>query len=177
MGLVLAVLAGASPAQGQGLPGGYAPERGVRLPSRLPVEDEDVLDERDDDVRPYRPGMLVRPGYHVVTTYHGALLGTGTALFAFHWVLSLVLARADLRLDSGEVVRPDARNDALMAPLIGPFIALGTERERPDAEMALFALDGVAQVGSLVMAMSGLLIEQRWVVRVEPTGVAVSTRF
>ena len=60
---------------------------------------------------------------------------------------------------------------AVVAPLIGPFVALGAEEGRPAGEIALLVGDGVAQVGSLAMVVTGLLLRQRWLV---PSGGDVS---
>ncbi len=167
----------------QGVSGEYAPERGVRMPTAPPELGH--TGDRVRDARRYREGQLVPPGHEVVTTYHGPLLGAGTALFGFHYILSVVLSQTDFRLGRDVRVRDEARNDALMAPLLGPFIALATERSRPVDEMALVALDGVAQIGSLAMAMSGLVLKQEWLmrserdvsVRVSATGLRLALAF
>ncbi|HEX5634269.1 MAG TPA: hypothetical protein VFX50_13610, partial [Gemmatimonadales bacterium] len=113
----------------------------------------------------------------VVTTYHGPLLGTGAALFGFHWILSAVLAQTDFRIGEDTRTRDPSRNNPLSAPLVGPFIALGTEEGRPPEERAVLALDGIAQVGSLCMAMAGLVLEQQWLVRVTAGGAVLSLAF
>ncbi len=126
---------------------------------------------------PYEPGDDVPDGYRVVTTYNGPLLGSGGALFAFHYVLAVVLSSSDFTIGTGSEERDDARNDALIVPLMGPFIALGTEADRPVEEQVLFALDGIAQVASFSVAMSGLMLKQQWLLEIQPTGVRVSAEF
>ncbi len=130
-----------------------------------------------DRARPYRDGQLVPPGHEVITTFHGPLLGAGTALFGFHWVLGLVLSQVDFRLDGSDAARPEARNNPLMVPLVGPFIALGTDDARPAAETAVLVLDGVAQIGSLGMIALGITLRQKWLVRIQPTGADLAISF
>ncbi len=167
--LVAIVLLSPTSARAQGLDAEYAPERQIRVPELVAPEPEPDMDR----ARPYREGQLVPPGHEVVTTYHGPLLGSGVALLAFHWVLSLVLARTDLSFAEDGVERAEGRNNPLMAPLIGPFVALGTDAERPGAEYALLAVDGIAQLGGLTMAMIGLTLRQRWLVPLAPAELGV----
>lgn len=175
-------LSSATTVRAQGLDAEFAPERQIRVPDIDAEEPE--IDERRS--RRYRDGQLVPPGYEVVTTYHGALLGSGAALFAFHWVLGVVLAKTDLSISDDGSVRDESRNNALMAPLWGPFIALASERGRPGGESALLALDGIAQIGGLAMAMLGLSLRQKWLVPIEladlalcvtPAGATLDLRF
>ncbi len=155
-----------------------APEQQIRVP-QLQLEEPPDPDERPS--RRYRQGALIPPGYVLTTTYNSPLLGTGAALLSFHWILSLVLARTDLSLAPDSAVRKEGRNNALMAPLVGPFIALGTDDDRPGAEYALLTLDGVAQLGSLAMIAAGLTLREKWLVPVEVdvagTGTTVRLRF
>ena len=181
VGVIAAVLLATSAVAAQGLPGGVTPERGVRLPSPAPDVQPDAISGDDGpwERTSWRhvPGEDVPVGYRVVTTYHGALLGTGSALFGFHWLLSVVLSESDFRIDDGRLARDEGRNAPLIAPLIGPFIALGTEADRPAAEQVLLALDGVAQMGSLAMAMAGLLLPQHWLVKIELHSAGFQYRF
>lgn len=169
LSLVVIGLSSTARVRAQGLDAELAPERQIRVPDIEAEEPE--IDERE--ARAYRDGQLVPPGYEVVTTYHGPLLGSGAAIFAFHWVLGVVLARTDLALGDAEDARAESRNNPLMAPLIGPFVALAGEEGRPGGESALIALDGVAQIGGLAMAMLGLTLRQKWLVPIDLADLAL----
>jgi hypothetical protein len=140
----------------------------------------DVDVPRDAHEVPARRRWAARD-HQVVTSYHTGALASGIVLFGFNWVLGVVVSRAELSLDDEEADRPAARNHPLMAPLVGPFIALGTDEARPGGEVALLLVNGLAQVGGVALAMVGLSIEERRLVPIalslRPTGAALAVAF
>jgi hypothetical protein len=135
---------------------------------------------REPDVElPEADDEPVAPHREVVTTYHTGALASGIVLLGFNWVLGLVVARAEVTLADRDTPRPEARNNPLMAPLVGPFIALGTDDERPGGEIALLLVNGIAQLGGLALVTVGLSFSQRHVVEVSlgPGGASLSGRF
>ena len=173
--MLAAVVGVPAAAAAQGVDADLAPERGLWV-GDLPPRDPEDEEERERE-RPYREGALVPPGYRVTTGYHAPLLGTGAAVLSFHWVLSVALAQVDFSLEGEPARRVVARNDALMAPVIGPFIALGTDSERPSGEYALLVVDGVMQVGGLLMVALGLAIKTKWLTPVGDARAPLAVRF
>ena len=84
---------------------------------------------------PYRRGLPVPPGYHVIyRTANGLLVGGGTAL-GLGYLAALATSSGE---DGGE------RDGALAIPLIGPWIALAAKQKNPCTFQVTVGMDASA---------------------------------
>jgi hypothetical protein len=138
------------------------------------------LEERDDASAfhiPYAPGGPVPEGFRISRGFDSGLFAAGVAIFGFSYAMSVVLAVSDVSLvETDREDEPTGRNRALYAPLIGPWVALGT-MDRPGGEVALLIADGVVQAAGLSLVAVGLGTERLWLVRASAGAVSVTARF
>jgi hypothetical protein len=153
----------AEPALAQRTPSDVAPERQTYIGE--PSDDYGVPQPPAD--RPplrYQPGNPVPEGYRIEESYHTPLLSSGAVVLSFNYLLAVVAVRGDLEVGDAD---PDARAlrnmQPLYAPLIGPFVALGGSGWT-DGERALLAVNGVAQISGLALAMAGLVLSESYLV-------------
>jgi hypothetical protein len=107
---------------------------------------------------PYREGSPVPAGYHLDTRIRkGFAIGGGTT-FASLWLVSLAVAAAfQSDEDAADELSP------LFAPLVGPFVALGTSNAEPIGAFAL-VVDGLGQAVGLALFVVGFTApETVWV--------------
>lgn len=179
LALALAVLSATTSARAQGVRLGEAPERGTRLPGR--GSDEDRLASEQEPVRriPWAEDRPVPEGFELREGRRWGLVVGGAATFGFAYLTGVVMAALDVRLTDQDVEEEisSGRNDPLYAPLLGPFVALGTE-DRSGGEAALLVAAGLVQSGGVALAMAGLLTREHWLERVRvgvgPTGAQLS---
>ncbi|APR82021.1 Hypothetical protein A7982_07370 [Minicystis rosea] len=122
---------------------------------------EPMLDKREMKrlVRRWEPGDPIPPGFHPEERPRLGLAISGGVILGLFWFGSAVGGAA--ATDKG--LRP------LMAPLVGPFIAAGTSRaaHRDELVPVLLVMDGLIQVGSAAMLLTGLLLTRPRLVRDE----------
>lgn len=177
--LILAALTMGAPASAQGVRPGEAPERGTRLPGRGSDEDGLATEQEPSRRIPWSEERSVPEGFELREGRRWGLVVGGAATFGFAYLTGVVMAALDVRLTEQDVEEEvsSGRNDALYAPLIGPFVALGTE-DRSGGEAALLVAAGVLQSGGIALAMAGLVTREHWLERVRvgvgPTGARVS---
>ncbi|MEQ9321543.1 MAG: hypothetical protein RIF41_20425 [Polyangiaceae bacterium] len=175
LALALAVMTTGTGASAQGVVLDEAPERGTRLPGR--GSDEDRLASEEEPVRriPWTEDRPIPDGFELHRGRRWGLVVGGAATFGFAYLTGVVMAVLDVRLTEQDVEDEvsSGRNDPLYAPLIGPFVALGTE-DRTGGESALLVVAGMIQSGGVALAMAGLLTREHWLERVRvgvgPTG-------
>jgi hypothetical protein len=130
-----------------------------------------ALDEQPDADDPwnipYAEGDPIPDGYRVTRSFNGGVFAAGLAVFAFSYGLSLVVAASE----------SEGRHDALYAPLIGPWVTLGTDDGRPGGEIGLFVAAGLFQASGMGLIALGLGRERLWLVKVAPQGATLSTSF
>jgi hypothetical protein len=162
-------------ASAQGVDPGRVPESGTRpsaLPEPAPPSERPVVQIPYDPERPIPEGFVRRSGPRV-----GIMMG-GAALFGFAYATSVVLAVTDAELTESDVEEVEAsrHNQALLAPLIGPFAALGTSNRTP-GESVLLTVDGVLQAGGLAMFLVGLATREHWLERAPKVGWSLSPSY
>ncbi len=149
-GLLCAAPAGAQPvpygtgAEGQTLGGADQ----YRLPPPFP--------------EPLGPAPRRRPvRFHRERTFHTGLLAGGASLFAFSYVLAVIMARAEPAFLSTpeQLEAQPSRDRPLYAPFIGPAIALGHDG-RPPGTQAFLAVDLLAQAVGLGLVAGGLALRR-----------------
>lgn len=183
MSLALTGLSIGPDAHAQGVRLGEAPERGTRLPGRGSEEDREAEVERPARRIGWDPERTVPEGFRLMSGPRYGLVVGGAATFGFAYLTGVIFAAADVRLTEQDVEQEEStgRNDALYAPLIGPFVALGTA-ERPAGEQAILVTGGLLQAAGLTLAMFGLAGREHWlerdlVVDVGPAGVTLRASF
>jgi hypothetical protein len=171
--IVLTGLFGSGQVAAQGVRPSEAPERGTRLPGRGSEEDRLGHPEPRTVQIPWDQDKPVPPGFRLGSGPRWGLFVGGMATFGFSYLTGVILAANDVRLtgQDEELEVSSGRNDPLYAPLIGPFVALGTE-ERPAGEQALLAVGGLLQAGGLTLAMFGLAGREVWLERDVALGLA-----
>ena len=179
LALILVVMATASNAGAQGVRLGEAPERGTRLPGRGSDEDRLATEEHPTRRIAWTEDRAVPDGFELREGRRWGLVVGGAATFGFAYVTGMVMAALDVRLTEQDIEEEvsSGRNDPLYAPLIGSFVALGTE-DRSAGESALLVAAGVLQSGGLALAMAGLVTREHWLERVRvgvgPVGGSVA---
>lgn len=83
------------------------------------------------------------------------LIVTSASVFTLAYLASAIGATTGFDSDTSV----DAPRGALWIPAVGPFIAIGTSPHRPAGVTALYALDGVVQVASLSLFVTGLVLQ------------------
>jgi hypothetical protein len=150
---------GYAPPQGYAPPAGYAPPPGYYAP---PGYGQPSLGPK---VMDYDEGQPVPPGYHVETRVRKGLAIAGGVMFGTFYLFSAF----------GAAIASD-NNDRnawpFWVPAIGPFIALGTEKNTSlshnDASSSLtflYVLDGLIQTGGLAMFIAGIALPSQKLVR------------
>jgi hypothetical protein len=109
---------------------------------------------------PYEDGDPVPPGYQVKTRAMRSMVIAGAVTLGVPYLVSLLTASTVLADDS----RQGGRIAALYAPIVGPFITVGTSRAE-GAETFWLVLDGVAQTGGAVMLIYGLAAKEKYLQR------------
>jgi hypothetical protein len=146
--------AGAPPGYGApsyGAPGYGAP--GYGAPSR--ADERAEAKERKRMVRRWEPGDPIPLGYHVVNRPRLGLAIAGGVLLGTFWTGSIIGALSTHA--SGYL--------PLIAPVAGPFIAIGTTRS--DWGAILLVGDGLIQASGLAMLLAGALTSRERLVRDE----------
>lgn len=161
---------GHAPERGLGLPAREGPERGLGV-TRGPQGEEPVLVPRrrhrviapePPAPIPYEAGDPVPAGFAVERRFDMPWVVTGFVVFGFSYLSGVGVAAAELELVPGEPGDRVDRNQALYAPLVGSWAALG--RSRPAAEAGILVGHGLLQLGGLAVAMVGLARPRTWLV-------------
>jgi hypothetical protein len=137
-------------------PYGYPPPYAPPPPAPVPAQPQPPTVVYDWD-----PDVPVPQGYTMVDTVNSRLLVPGITLFATGWVLSVLIAGVG---SSAEKEDADDAADGvtagdwmpLYAPVVGPFIAIGTLDPSPAGTGVLLA-DGVLQVGGVIGIVGGII--------------------
>jgi hypothetical protein len=108
----------------------------------------------------YEAGEVVPPGYHVETRAHRGLVIGGAVTFSSAYLLSVLGAVAG----ATDGAKGPKRFLPLLVPVGGPFITIGTADSKGSGT-ALLMLDGLAQVGGVVLFIVGLSTDQALLVR------------
>ncbi|APR75065.1 Hypothetical protein A7982_00411 [Minicystis rosea] len=119
---------------------------------------------------PYEEGEAVPPGYQVKTRPVRSMVIAGSVTFGATYLVSLLTAATVLAADSrdGKQLAP------LFAPVVGPFIAIGTTKSEGAGTLWL-VLDGVAQTAGAVMLIYGLAAEEKYLQRTPMTAAEIIT--
>ncbi len=160
-------------------PAGYAPPPGYAVPPGYAPYGYDNEKEMKKLIKRWEPGEPIPAGYHVEEKPKLALAITGGVLFGTFWLFSAA-GGVSASHDNG-----DDKYLPLVAPVVGPFIAMGTVPRRGDSDTALIdfglALDGLVQAGGAAMLVAGLMGKSPKLVRndarahVTPTPMRVGT--
>lgn len=116
---------------------------------------------------PYEEGESVPPGYQLKTRAVRSMVIAGSVTFGATYLVSLLTASTVLAADSddGKELAP------LFAPVVGPFIAIGTAKAEGAGTLWL-VLDGLAQTAGAVMLIYGLAADEKYLQRM-PQGTAL----
>lgn len=108
---------------------------------------------------PYEDGDPVPPGYEIKTRAVRSMLIAGATTFGAPYLVSLISAAVIFASDSsGSQIAP------LFAPIVGPFITIGTSRAGGPATFWL-VVDGLAQTGGAIMFIYGLAAKEKFLKR------------
>ena len=110
---------------------------------------------------PYEEGQAVPPGYHTDTRARKGLVIAGVVTFGSAYLIS-VLGASTAASDGG---RTSDGFVPLFIPVAGPFVTLGTMDKDASGAVPLFILDGVAQVGGVILFIGGLAASESILVR------------
>jgi hypothetical protein len=136
---------------------------------------------------PYKEGDAVPPGYRVEDRARRGLVIAGAVTFGSAYLISILGASAAVS-DGG---RESEQFGALFIPVAGPFVTIGTAGDDASGAVPIFILDGIAQIGGVVMFIAGMAATQTLLVRedvastpilrpdvaVGPRGASASWRF
>lgn len=174
---------GYAPAYGPppGYPPGYRPPPGYApypyYPYPYPYPQYAPAPPRPlPNIMPYEDGKAIPAGYHLETRANRKLIATGAGLLGGTWVFSVAVASIVVANNDGN----DLGFGPLYAPIVGPFIAMGTSGIDfgLDWGVGLFLLfDGFAQATGAAVLITGLARDKKVLVReqnapapVTPTG-------
>lgn len=109
---------------------------------------------------PYDEGQTVPNGYQIKSRAVRSLVVAGSVTFGSTYLVSLLTASTVLAgsPSDGKQLTP------LFAPVVGPFIAVGTAHSS-GAGTLLLVLDGLAQTGGAAMLIVGLAAEEKYLQR------------
>jgi len=102
--------------------------------------------------RAWRNGDPVPPGWVKETQVRRGLIIGGAAMLGGAWVGSSIAAGLGSTISSNKVFTSDW--SPLAIPVVGPFVAM-TTLDSEGVGTALLAMDGLVQVGGLVMIIVG----------------------
>lgn len=105
----------------------------------------------------WETGEPIPPGYHVSTKPRFGLVVAGAVTLGSIWVLNGIPAIIGTAGGDGGAA-------ALFAPVVGPFIAIGTLRAEGAGVVALLA-DGIAQTAGLALLIAGIAAPKSVLVR------------
>src|SRR4051812_26805889 len=136
------------PAGGYPPPGAGYPPPGAGYPPQGPgYFQQGTLAPRELD---WAPGEPVPPGYRPSTKIRTGLVIGGAVTLGAVWLLNVATASIAVSVDSnGSVAAP------LFAPVVGPFIAIGTLHANALGGFWL-AFDGVVQAAGAAMLIAGI---------------------
>jgi hypothetical protein len=108
---------------------------------------------------PYEDGQSVPRGYRVRARPVKSLLIAGSITFGTTYLASVLAGATVLAngLQDGKAASP------LFAPVVGPFITIGTAGS--GGATPLLVLDGLVQLGGIVMLICGAAIEEKYLQR------------
>jgi hypothetical protein len=143
------------PGYGQPPQGGYYPPPGYYYPppgAMMPVL-----------TLPYEEGDPIPQGFAVRSRANRSLIIAGSITFGAPYLISALVAATVVSADSnnGGELAP------LFAPVVGPFIAIGTAHAEGAATFWLI-FDGLAQAGGVAMFIAGLTMEEKYLQRTPP---------
>ena len=157
---------------------GYPPAGYYAPPPGYVPYGYDAEKEMKKLVKRWEPGEPTPAGYHVEEKPKLGLAITGGVLLGTFWLFSAA-GGVSASHDNG-----DDKYLPLVAPIVGPFIAMATvPHNDSDAALIAFglAIDGLAQAGGAVMLVAGLMGKSPKLVRndagfrVTPTPMRVGT--
>jgi hypothetical protein len=101
---------------------------------------------------PYDDGQTIPSGYDLKTRSVRSLILAGSLTFGAAYVTSAIFGGVDAPLR------------ALLAPVVGPFVGIGTSHA--DAMGTLWlALDGMAQTAGVVLFVQGMVTSEKYLER------------
>jgi hypothetical protein len=108
---------------------------------------------------PYEEGQTVPRGYRVRARPIKPLIIAGSITFGSTYLASVLVAATVLAngIQDGKATAP------LFAPVVGPFITIGTTGS--GGGTPFLVLDGLAQLGGMVMLICGAAIEEKYLQR------------
>jgi hypothetical protein len=119
-------------------------------------------------VLPYEEGETVPPGYQIKTRPVRSMVIAGSVTFGSTYLVSLLTAATVVASNSTDGVKLAP----LFAPVIGPFITIGTTKSDGAGTLWL-VLDGVAQTAGAVMLIYDLAAEEKFLQRTPPTAAEI----
>ena len=145
------------PPAGYGQPpqGGYYPPPGYYYPppgAMIPVL-----------TLPYEEGDPIPQGFTVRSRANRSLLIAGSITFGAPYIISALIAATVVSADSND----GGQFAPLFAPIVGPFITIGTARSEGAGTFWL-VFDGLSQAGGAAMFIAGLTMEEKYLQRTPP---------
>jgi hypothetical protein len=128
------------------------------------------------------PDAPTPDGYQLDSDLNGGLLGSGIALLASSWTISIlvgvVATSIESHQDDDEAAGTSTGTTAadwspLFIPLAGPFVSIGTLGAR-GAGLGLLVADGLAQAAGLAGIIGGVLDRQYKLVPTEAAELGLS---
>jgi len=163
-------------------PPGYAPRtappyRTAPPPARYPLPPEALQADHlaRPRVLPYVEGDAIPPGYHRDTQIRKKLVIAGASVLGGLWILSMVGASVEYDDRDGTGSEDDVL--PLYAPIVGPFITMGTAKMEAFTTSILI-IDGIGQVGGAALLIAGLAAQEDVLVRDKtPPALTVAPSF
>ena len=140
------------PGYGQPQQGGYYPPPGYYYPppgAMIPVL-----------TLPYEEGDPIPQGFKVRSRANRALIIAGSITFGAPYLISALVAATIVSADSND----GGKFAPLFAPVVGPFITIGTAHAEGAATFWLI-FDGLAQAGGVAMFIAGMTMEEKYLQR------------
>jgi hypothetical protein len=110
----------------------------------------------------WEPGEPITPGYHPSTKIRTGLVVGGACTFGALWIVNVFVASVAVEAHSSGL-------QPLFAPIVGPFIAIGTTHGDALGGFWL-AFDGVVQAGGVAMLIAGIAAPKNRLLRNDISG-------
>jgi hypothetical protein len=109
----------------------------------------------------WEPGEPIPPGYRPSTKFRTGLVVGGAVTLGSVWLTNVIFASFVVSAGGGDAA-------PLFAPVVGPFIAIGTIGTRDLGGLGTFwlAFDGVVQCAGAAMLIAGFAAPRNILVRV-----------
>ena len=116
---------------------------------------------------PYQEGDEIPPGYARDSRIRTGLVVSGGVTFTVAWLVSIFVAAGigTQEVETSTGLEESRGNRALYAPIVGPFIAIGTLHDPGAAGIFTLVVDGVTQNAGVAMIFAGLFAREQLLVR------------